>query len=500
VTGDLILYDYDGSPCARRVRVTMIEKSLNWRRQTVDLSRLEQRHPRYLAINPNGLVPTLAHGPRVIWESNVITEYLDDVFPEKRLYPLNPIERAEVKKWQAAELAMAKDYRPVMYQRLMGPLIRATHSLDEALAVARRSTADPADLAWEEKVWSLAVLTPDEEAKTEQRLYDWLVKLERALGGREWLVGNGFTQAEISVYPRVLMFPYIGLKIDSRYPNVRAWMARLRNRPSFTQTMSKNEARMAAFASGPLPRFLRRTLRKTDAERSALESLWLTAVRSLLRRARRDARGGSETEFLKPSGNGVSEEISRLTETMPLDGAISLAGATARPETQLVRAALRELELPFDDVADDARQLPLLRHGAMEIEGAQSIVDYLDTLDTEEQLLPGSAFDAANVRMWLAFDAGMHKEFEPLYRHTARGGEAPSNADAANMRRTLQNRVDRLASELESRPWICGAQYTIADAALVVRLEAISRLGVEPFATRPALARWAERVRPHLRG
>ena len=117
----LLLYDFGASPCARRCRISMLEKGLVWDTQTIDLSRLEQRSPEYLRINPNGFVPALAHGERVVYESNVITEYLDDVFPATPLYPSDPWELARVKLWQSAEAAMAKDYRTLMYQRLMGP-------------------------------------------------------------------------------------------------------------------------------------------------------------------------------------------------------------------------------------------------------------------------------------------------------------------------------------------------------------------------------------------
>jgi len=65
----LVLYDYGGSPCARRVRITLVGEGLEWDAEVIDLSRLEQRNPEYLAINPNGFVPTLAHGARVIYES-----------------------------------------------------------------------------------------------------------------------------------------------------------------------------------------------------------------------------------------------------------------------------------------------------------------------------------------------------------------------------------------------------------------------------------------------
>src|SRR5262249_59989283 len=114
----ITLYDAHGSPCARRVRAVLLEKGLAWTTRLLDLTRLEQKRPEYLALNPNGVVPTLVHGDRVLYESNVITENLDDVFPEPPLYPRHPWARAQAKMWQAFELAMAKEFRPLMYARV----------------------------------------------------------------------------------------------------------------------------------------------------------------------------------------------------------------------------------------------------------------------------------------------------------------------------------------------------------------------------------------------
>jgi len=44
---------------------------------------------------------------------------------------------AQVKMWQSAEAAMAKHYRPLIYQRLMGPMVRLTRTLEQALAAAK---------------------------------------------------------------------------------------------------------------------------------------------------------------------------------------------------------------------------------------------------------------------------------------------------------------------------------------------------------------------------
>ncbi len=49
--------------------------------------------PEYLKMNPNGVVPTLLHDGDPILDSSVIIEYLDEVFPEVKLTPIDPKER-----------------------------------------------------------------------------------------------------------------------------------------------------------------------------------------------------------------------------------------------------------------------------------------------------------------------------------------------------------------------------------------------------------------------
>jgi glutathione S-transferase len=232
----LVLYDAHGSPCARRVRIVLLEKGLAWETRLLDLTKLEQKSPAYLALNPNGIVPTLVHGERVVYESNVITEYLDECFPGERLYPADPWERARARMWQAFELEMAKEFRPLMYQRVIGPLQRR-RSKQELLDDVRRSTQDPAHTAWASRVYDDAVLPPGEAARLEALLRHRLAHLEHALAGRRFLVGERFTIAEISVLPRVAMFPWIGIPVEAaQHPNLRSWLDANESRPSFVKS------------------------------------------------------------------------------------------------------------------------------------------------------------------------------------------------------------------------------------------------------------------------
>ena len=61
--------------------------------------------PEYLALNPNGLVPTVKDGELVLWESNTICRYLATTHRAERLYPAAPAGRALVERWMDWQLS-----------------------------------------------------------------------------------------------------------------------------------------------------------------------------------------------------------------------------------------------------------------------------------------------------------------------------------------------------------------------------------------------------------
>jgi glutathione S-transferase len=95
---NLTLHTYRRCPFAIRVRMVLEEKGLAYHRIEEDLANLS---PQLLALHPEGRVPLLIHqinnDRHVLYESSVITEYLDDAFPDSPLMPKQPIERAQVR-------------------------------------------------------------------------------------------------------------------------------------------------------------------------------------------------------------------------------------------------------------------------------------------------------------------------------------------------------------------------------------------------------------------
>src|SRR5215472_16365914 len=122
------LYGYFRSSAAFRVRIALNLKKLNYETAPIHLRRNDQSTADYLAVNPQGLVPTLVDGDRRLIQSLAILEYLDEAYPEPPLLPAHRDERARVRG--LAEI-VACDIHPINNLRVLRYL---THSLghDEA--------------------------------------------------------------------------------------------------------------------------------------------------------------------------------------------------------------------------------------------------------------------------------------------------------------------------------------------------------------------------------
>jgi glutathione S-transferase len=79
------------------------------------------------------------------------------------------------------------------------------------------------------------VVSETEAAHLESSLRGRLDTLEAALLGRDWLVGHAYSIADLSVAPRVQMYPAVGLALDA-HPAVSAWLARVIARPAFARS------------------------------------------------------------------------------------------------------------------------------------------------------------------------------------------------------------------------------------------------------------------------
>lgn len=91
------LYGFFRSSTSYRLRIALALKGLDYEPHYVSLPKTEQRSPAYLAINPQGLVPTLVDEGRTYTQSLAIMEYLEERHPEPPLLPRDLHQRAYVR-------------------------------------------------------------------------------------------------------------------------------------------------------------------------------------------------------------------------------------------------------------------------------------------------------------------------------------------------------------------------------------------------------------------
>jgi glutathione S-transferase len=98
------LCSFEGCPFAQTVRMTLVHKGVRFRHSEVrvmneDVTGMADKPDWFLALSPKGRVPVLLHRGRVLYESAMIDQYLDEVFSQRPLMPADPCERLIARIW-----------------------------------------------------------------------------------------------------------------------------------------------------------------------------------------------------------------------------------------------------------------------------------------------------------------------------------------------------------------------------------------------------------------
>lgn len=232
---ELVLYDAAGTPSPRRVRMCLLEKGLPFTIKWLSLGVMDQKQPWYLALNPMGLVPTLVHDGKALYESYVINEYIDAVFPSPPLVPQDAYGQARMRMWFAFENDFAKPFRDAVYETFGKERLQATGLTPEKLReeIGKRTRNE----AYARFAVQVLTTPRNDELIADRRevLLEKMELMENELSdGRQWLLGDQFSLADIALGPRVDMFPVAGIPdIDTRFPNIGRFMQRVKARPSW---------------------------------------------------------------------------------------------------------------------------------------------------------------------------------------------------------------------------------------------------------------------------
>jgi len=230
----LELYHHGSSVCAAKVRFTLAKKDVSPdAMHYIDILKGEQFDPEYIKINPKAVVPSLVHDGRIINESTVICEYVNDAFPGTSLVPKDAFERTKMLMWTKAvdehlhpacgELTFVCCHRHIV-MRLP----------EEQLREFLENTPDQSvTLTWKERKQQIVKMGFEAPGIGDTiKLYDdYLFKMEDALANGEWLAGETFSLADIGLAPYVNRLDMLSMSRmwqNGRLPKVEDWFERIK--------------------------------------------------------------------------------------------------------------------------------------------------------------------------------------------------------------------------------------------------------------------------------
>jgi glutathione S-transferase len=215
----LELHYHPLSSFCHKVLIALYEKDLPFERVQLNLGDPEER-ARFLALWPVGKFPLLRDGSRTVVESSIIVEYLDGYDPKRpRLLPDGP-EALLVRFWDR----FFDHYLHHPMQKIVGDRLRPEESRD-----------------------SYGVRQAEEQLRLAYALVD------REMQGKAWVLGDRFTLADCAAAPP-LFYANLLQPIGTEHGATRAYLDRLKARPSYARALKEAEPYFHMFPGEPKPR------------------------------------------------------------------------------------------------------------------------------------------------------------------------------------------------------------------------------------------------------
>jgi len=193
---------YSGTTCpfSQRCRFVLFEKGMDFEIRDIDL----YNKPEDIAVmNPYGQVPILVERDLILYESNIINEYIDERFPHPQLMPVDPIMRARTRLF----------------------LYNFEKELFVHVAVLEnRAETDPAKL---------------ETAR--QNIRDRLSTLAPILVKNKYMLDDEFSMLDVAIAPLLWRLDHYGIELPKTAASVQKYAERLFARPAYIEALTPSE-------------------------------------------------------------------------------------------------------------------------------------------------------------------------------------------------------------------------------------------------------------------
>ncbi len=195
------------------------EGGIDYDMTPIDFSKKEQKAPDYVKLNPNGRIPTIVdrgNDDFAVFESGAILWYLAEKY--RMFLSDDPKLRSETLQWLMFQMG---GVGPMMGQAMYFQRIAKPNGDDAPYAI-------------------------DRYVKESRRL---LEVLDTRLEGRDWLVGDAYSIADMATYPWARSYFWATVSVEG-LDNLNAWFGRIDARPKTQAALQLPEPRPSAFGQG----------------------------------------------------------------------------------------------------------------------------------------------------------------------------------------------------------------------------------------------------------
>ncbi|MEI8036636.1 MAG: glutathione S-transferase N-terminal domain-containing protein [Betaproteobacteria bacterium] len=193
----MTLYSGTTCPFSQRCRIVLYEKGMDFQIVDVDLFN----KPEDLAVmNPYNQVPVLVERDLILYESNIINEYIDDRFPHPQLMPADPVMRARARLF----------------------LYRFEHEMFVHIPAVEKGVAKVAD-------------------KARQIIRDSLTQISPVFAKQKYMLGEEFTMLDVAIAPLLWRLDHYDIQLPKQAAPLMKYAERLFSRPAYIDALTASE-------------------------------------------------------------------------------------------------------------------------------------------------------------------------------------------------------------------------------------------------------------------
>ena len=237
----LTLYSFGPGANSLKPLLALYEKGLTFTPRPLNPSKFEHHEPWFTKINPNGQVPALDHDGRIITESTVICEYLEDAFPDAPpLRPADPYGKAQMRIWTKwVDEYFCWCVSTIGWNRMVGRMARQ-YTDEQFETYVKRIPIYEQQVKWRRARDGFPQDLLDEEMR---KIGVSVKKLEARLSQSPWLAGDEYTLADICNFAIAngMQNGFADLVNARDTPHLIDWIARINARPACQEMFEKSK-------------------------------------------------------------------------------------------------------------------------------------------------------------------------------------------------------------------------------------------------------------------